>query len=60
MRLVNQVDGVSAFVGQTTLNALRDVVTIIIISGYLIYKSAILFVAAVVILPIIFFILKSV
>jgi ATP-binding cassette subfamily B protein/subfamily B ATP-binding cassette protein MsbA len=54
------VDGVSAFVGQTTLNALRDVVTIIIISGYLIYKSAILFVAAVVILPIIFFILKSV
>ena len=60
LRLVNQVDGVSAFVGQTTLNALRDVVTIIIISGYLIYKSAILFVAAVVILPIIFFILKSV
>ena len=60
LRLVNQVDGVSAFVGQTTLNALRDVVTIIIISGYLIYKSAILFVAAVVSLPIIFFILKSV
>ena len=60
LRLVNQVDGVSAFVGQTTLNALRDVVTIIIISGYLIYKSAILFVAAVVVVPIIFFILKSV
>ena len=60
LRLVNQVDGLSAFVGQTTLNAVRDLVTIIIISGYLIYKSAILFVAAVVILPAIFFILKSV
>ena len=38
LRLVNQVDGVSAFVGQTTLNALRDVVTIIIISGINYYK----------------------
>ena len=60
LRMVNQVDGVSEFVGQTTLNAVRDAVTIIIVSGYLIYKSAILFTAALIILPVIFLILRSV
>ena len=58
LRMVNQVDGVSTFVGQTTLNAFRDAATIIIVSFYLIYKSAILFVAALIILPVIFLILK--
>ena len=58
LRLVSQVDGVGQFVGQTTVNALRDALTIIIVAAYLIYKSAILFFAAVVVLPIIFLVLK--
>ena len=58
LRMVNQVDGVSTFVGQTTLNACRDAATIIIVSAYLVYKSVILFIAALIILPVIFLILK--
>ena len=60
LRMVTQVDGLSQFVGQTTVNAVRDAITILIVSGYLIYKSAILFVAALIILPVIFLILKTV
>lgn len=60
LRMASQVDGLSQFVGQTTVNAVKDSITILIVSGYLIYKSAILFVAALIVLPVIFFILKSV
>ena len=60
LRMVTQVDGLSQFVGQTTVNALRDSITILIVSGYLIYKSAILFFAALIVFPVIFLILKSV
>ncbi len=60
LRMVTQVDGLSQFVGQTIVNAVRDSITILIVSGYLIYKSAILFVAALIVLPVIFLILKSV
>ena len=60
LRMVSQVDGLSQFVGQTIVNAVKDSITILIVSGYLIYKSAILFVAALIVLPVIFFILKSV
>ena len=60
LRMASQVDGLSQFVGQTTVNAVKDSITILIVSGYLIYKSAILFVAALIVLPVIFFLLKSV
>ena len=60
LRMVSQVDGISQFVGHTAVNAIRDTVTIIIVSGYLLYKSTILFLAALIVLPIIFLILKAV
>ena len=60
LRMVTQVDGLSQFVGQTTVNAVRDFITVLIVSGYLIYKSAILFFAALIVLPVIFYILRSV
>ena len=60
LRMVNQIDGLSQFVGHTSVNALRDSVTIIIVSGYLIYKSALLFFAALIVLPVIFLVLKVV
>ena len=60
LRMVNQVDGLSQFVGQTSVNAVRDSFTIIIVSCYLIYKSPLLFLAALIVLPAIFLILKFV
>jgi len=50
-RLVRQTGTLSALVGQSTVNALRDVVTIAVVAVYLIYKSAILFAAAVIVIP---------
>ena len=38
LRMVNQVQELSTFVGQTTVKALRDTATVIIVSSYLIYK----------------------
>lgn len=60
LRLVNQAQGMSQFVGQATVNAARDAVTILIVSGYLIYKSPVLFLAAVIILPTILLLLQHV
>jgi len=51
LRLVQQADGLSTFVGQGTINAVRDFLTIIIISAYLIYKQPILFMAGVFVQP---------
>lgn len=51
LRLVNQADNLAQFVGQATVNAVRDAVTIVIVSGYLIYKSPILFTAAAIVIP---------
>ena len=51
LRLVLQAQQLSTFVGQSTVGAVRDAVTIVIVSGYLIYKSAALFMAIVIILP---------
>jgi ATP-binding cassette subfamily B protein/subfamily B ATP-binding cassette protein MsbA len=53
LRLVMQSDALAAFVGQATVNAVRDAVTVIIVSGYLIYKSPILFAAAAIVIPVI-------
>jgi len=51
LRLVNQAHELSEFVGQTTVSAVRDAATVLIISGYLIYKSPILFLSAVAVMP---------
>ena len=53
LRLVNQVQELSAFVGQTTVKALRDAATVLIVSSYLIYKNIYLFSIAMVIIPLI-------
>ena len=60
LRLVNQAEGLSLFVGQATVNALRDAATVIIVSGYLIYKSPLLFLSAAIILPTILLLLQHV
>jgi len=51
LRLVNQAQELSTFVGQATVNAVRDAVTVLIVSGYLIYLAPQLFLAAVVVIP---------
>ena len=38
LRLVNQVQELSTFVGQTSIKALRDAATVLIVSSYLVYK----------------------
>lgn len=58
LRLVQQSDGLATFVGQGTINAVRDFLTIIIISAYLIYKQPILFMAGVFVQPFIIFALQ--
>lgn len=51
LRLVNQAQDLSEFIGQTTVNAVRDAVTVIIVSGYLTWKSPHLFLLVVIIMP---------
>lgn len=53
LRLVNQADGLSRFVGQSTVNAVRDAVTILIVSFYLAYKAPGLFAMAIIVIPVI-------
>jgi ATP-binding cassette subfamily B protein/subfamily B ATP-binding cassette protein MsbA len=53
LRLVNQVQELSTFVGQTTVKAMRDTATVVIVSGYLIYKNILLFSIALVVIPLI-------
>jgi ATP-binding cassette subfamily B protein/subfamily B ATP-binding cassette protein MsbA len=60
LRLVNQADAMSGFVGQTTVGAVRDAVTVIIVAGYLILKSPILFGAAVIVIPLIILMMQMV
>ncbi|WP_324753028.1 ABC transporter ATP-binding protein [Roseovarius sp. Pro17] len=59
-RLVSQTQALGVFVGQATANAVRDAVTVIIVSGYLIWKNPILFSTAVVVLPFIIWIMNYV
>jgi len=51
LRLVNQAQDLSQFIGQTTVNAVRDAATVIIVSGYLFWKSPMLFMLVILILP---------
>ena len=60
LRLVNQAEGLSQFIGQTTVNAVRDAVTLIIVSGYLMWKSPILFTSVIVVLPIVGWVVRSI
>ena len=60
LRLVNQVQELSAFVGQTTVKAMRDAATVIIVSSYLIYKNIYLFSIALVVIPLIAFLMIAV
>ena len=53
LRLVNQVQELSTFVGQTTVKAMRDIATVVIVSGYLVYKNILLFSIAFVVIPLI-------
>lgn len=53
LRLVNQAQDLSEFIGQTTVNAIRDAVTLIIVSAYLMWKSPILFMSVIIVLPIV-------
>jgi ATP-binding cassette, subfamily B, bacterial len=60
LKLVMQSNALAAFVGQATVNAVRDAVTVIIVSGYLIYKSPILFTAAAIVIPVIILMMQVV
>ena len=60
LRMVNQVQELSTFVGQTTVKALRDAATVIIVSSYLIYKNVYLFSIALVVIPVIALLMISV
>ena len=53
LRLVTQVQELSTFVGQTTVKAMRDTATVVIVSGYLVYKNIYLFSIALVVIPLI-------
>ena len=53
LRLVNQVQELSTFIGQTSVKAFRDAATVIIVSSYLIYKNIFLFSIALIVIPLI-------
>ncbi|MEM8732032.1 MAG: ABC transporter transmembrane domain-containing protein, partial [Pseudomonadota bacterium] len=59
-RLVTQTQAVGVFVGLGVPGALRDAVTVLVVSGYLIWKNPILFATAVIVLPFIIFVMNYV
>ncbi|MEO1137958.1 MAG: ABC transporter ATP-binding protein [Pseudomonadota bacterium] len=59
-KLVTQTQQIGVFVGLGAANALRDAVTVIVVSGYLIWKNPILFASAVVVLPFIILVMNFV
>ena len=60
LRMVSQVQRLSAFVGQASVKALRDFATVLIVSSYLIYKNIYLFSIALVVIPLIAFLMLQV
>lgn len=60
LRLVNQVDGIGTFIGVAAVGAVRDAVTVLIVAGYLIYKSPLLFLGAIVFIPIVIFLMQRI
>lgn len=59
-KLVTQTQTIGVFVGLGVANAVRDAVTVIVVSGYLIWKNPILFGSAVVVLPFIIMVMNFV
>ncbi len=59
-KLVTQTQLLGTFVGLATAGAVRDAVTVLIVSGYLIWKNPILFGTAVVVLPFIIWVMNFV
>ena len=59
-KLVTQTQLLGTFVGLATAGAVRDAVTVVIVSGYLIWKNPILFGTAVVVLPFIIWVMNFV
>lgn len=59
-RLVTQTQQLGVFFGLATAGAVRDAVTVVIVSGYLIWKNPVLFTAAVVVLPFIIWVMNYV
>ncbi len=55
LRLFTQAQSLSIFIGQTTVKALRDLATVVFVSAYLLYSQPLLFLATLLILPIIIF-----
>jgi ATP-binding cassette subfamily B protein/subfamily B ATP-binding cassette protein MsbA len=59
-RIVMQTQSLGHFMGLGTANAVRDAVTVVIVSGYLIWKNPVLFAAAIVVLPFIIWVMNAV
>ena len=59
-RLVTQTQALGMFVGMASANAVRDAVTVVIVSGYLIWKNPLLFSTAIVVLPFIIWVMNYV
>jgi ABC-type multidrug transport system fused ATPase/permease subunit len=59
-RLVTQTQAIGVFVGLAVAGAVRDAVTVVVVSGYLIWKNPILFTAAIVVLPFIIVVMNFV
>ena len=60
LRLVNQAQDLSGFIGQTTVSAVRDAATVIIVSGYLTWKNPILFGLVIVVMPLITIVIRRI
>lgn len=60
LKLVQQAQGLSQFVGTATVGAVRDAVMVIVVSAYLIYKAPVLYFSALIIAPAILLILRYV
>lgn len=59
-RIVGQTQALGHFIGLGTANAVRDAVTVVIVSAYLIWKNPVLFTAAVLVLPFIIWVMNYV
>lgn len=60
LRLVNQAQDLSGFIGQTTVNAVRDTVTVIVVSGYLTWKNPLLFLLVIIVMPTVMIVVRRI
>ncbi|MFK7940043.1 MAG: ABC transporter ATP-binding protein [Roseovarius sp.] len=58
LKVVTQTMFLGVFVALSVANAFRDAITVIVVSGYLIWKNPVLFLSAVVVLPFIIWIMN--